>query len=105
MELFLHYLSMPYLLQGIEVTLQVTAPGLIGGLIMGMLLAAMQLSRFPLLAAMARGYSVIFRGTPKNGELTIFRMVAVSAGSFWIVCANCSMAFDQTSIASKLMPL
>jgi len=64
MELFLHYLSMPYLLQGIEVTLQVTALGLIGGLVMGMLLAAMQLSRFPLLAALARGYSVIFRGTP-----------------------------------------
>ena len=64
MELFLHYLSMPYLLQGIEITLQVTALGLIGGLIMGTILAAMQLSRFPLLAALARGYSVIFRGTP-----------------------------------------
>lgn len=64
MELFLHYLSMPYLLQGIEVTLQVTALGLAGGLVMGTILAAMQLSRFALLAAMARGYSVVFRGTP-----------------------------------------
>ncbi len=64
MELFLHYLTMPYLIQGIEVTLQVTALGLIGGLAMGTILAAMQLSRFPLLAAIARGYSVIFRGTP-----------------------------------------
>jgi polar amino acid transport system permease protein len=64
MSLFLHYLSLPYLLQGIEVTLQVTALGLIGGLIMGTLLAAMQLSRFAPLAALSRGYSVIFRGTP-----------------------------------------
>jgi polar amino acid transport system permease protein len=64
MHLFAHYLSLPYLLQGIEVTLQVTALGLIGGLIMGLILAAMQLSRFPLLAAVARGYSIIFRGTP-----------------------------------------
>ncbi|WP_315725133.1 MULTISPECIES: amino acid ABC transporter permease/ATP-binding protein [unclassified Bradyrhizobium] len=64
MSLFLHYLSMPYLLQGIELTLQVTALGLIGGLILGLVLAAMQLSRFWLLAAIARGYTVIFRGTP-----------------------------------------
>ncbi|CCD95767.1 putative ABC transporter (ATP-binding/permease protein) [Bradyrhizobium sp. ORS 375] len=64
MSLFLHYLSMPYLLQGIELTLQVTALGLIGGLILGLILAAMQLSRFWPLAVIARGYTVIFRGTP-----------------------------------------
>ncbi|NPV25442.1 amino acid ABC transporter permease/ATP-binding protein [Bradyrhizobium aeschynomenes] len=64
MSLFLHYLSMPYLLQGIELTLQVTALGLVGGLVLGLILAAMQLSRFWLLAVIARGYTVIFRGTP-----------------------------------------
>ncbi len=64
MSLFLHYLSLPYLLEGIELTLQVTALGLIGGLFLGLILAWMQLSRFPLLAAIARGYTVIFRGTP-----------------------------------------
>jgi polar amino acid transport system permease protein len=64
MELFLHYLSLPYLLEGIVVTLEVTGLGLFGGLIVGMILASMQLSRFSALAALARGYSVIFRGTP-----------------------------------------
>ncbi|QPF88541.1 amino acid ABC transporter permease/ATP-binding protein [Bradyrhizobium commune] len=64
MSLFLHYLSMPYLLEGIELTLQVTALGLGGGLILGLILAGMQLSRFWALAAIARGYTVIFRGTP-----------------------------------------
>src|SRR5882762_4907525 len=64
MSLFLHYLSLPYLLEGIELTLQVTALGLIGGLILGLILAWMQLSRFSALAAIARGYTVIFRGTP-----------------------------------------
>ncbi|GLH78532.1 ABC transporter permease [Bradyrhizobium sp. SSBR45G] len=64
MSLFLHYLSMPYMIQGIELTLQVTALGLIGGVILGLILAGMQLSRFWLLAAIARGYTVIFRGTP-----------------------------------------
>jgi polar amino acid transport system permease protein len=64
MSLFLHYLSMPYLLQGIELTLQVTVLGLAGGLILGLILAWMQLSRLSLLSVFARGYTVIFRGTP-----------------------------------------
>ncbi|KPF98850.1 ABC transporter permease [Rhodopseudomonas sp. AAP120] len=64
MELFLHYLTMPYMIQGVEVTLQVTALGLGGGLILGTILAGMQLSRFRLLSSAARIYTVIFRGTP-----------------------------------------
>src|SRR5258707_402065 len=64
MSLFLHYLSLPYLLEGIEVTLEVTALGLGGGLILVLILAWMQLSWFWLLSAFARGYTVIFRGTP-----------------------------------------
>src|SRR3954453_11733067 len=64
MLLFFHYLSMPYLIEGIEFTVTVTALGLFGGLILGVVLAAMQLARFAVLAAFARGYTVIFRGTP-----------------------------------------
>jgi polar amino acid transport system permease protein len=64
MSLFVHYLSLPYLIAGIWFTLAVTALGLAGGLILGLALAAMQLSRFWMLAAFARGYTVIFRGTP-----------------------------------------
>jgi polar amino acid transport system permease protein len=64
MNLFLHYLEMPYLLTGISVTLEVTVLGLAGGLLAGLCLAAMQLSRFPVLAGFARTYAVIFRGTP-----------------------------------------
>ena len=64
MDLFLHYLSLPYLLQGITVTLLVTALGLVGGLLVGLVLASMQLSRFWPLAVFARTYTVIFRGTP-----------------------------------------
>jgi polar amino acid transport system permease protein len=64
MSLFVHYLSLPYLIEGIWFTLMVTGLGLFGGLILGLVLAAMQLSRFAMLAAFARGYTVIFRGTP-----------------------------------------
>lgn len=64
MGLFFHYLSLPYLLQGIGVTLEVTGLGLVGGLLFGLVLATMQLSRFRILAVFARAYAVIFRGTP-----------------------------------------
>ena len=64
MDLFLHYLGLPYLLQGIGFTLAVTALGLAGGLVVGLVLAGMQLSRFWIPAAIARAYTVIFRGTP-----------------------------------------
>jgi polar amino acid transport system permease protein len=64
MSLFLHYLSLPYLITGVWFTLAVTALGLGGGVILGVVLAAMQLSRFAVLAVFARGYTIIFRGTP-----------------------------------------
>ncbi|HTH59722.1 MAG TPA: amino acid ABC transporter permease/ATP-binding protein [Paraburkholderia sp.] len=64
MNLFLHYLSLPYLLSGIGFTIAVTALGLAGGLIVGLVLASMQLSNVGPLAVIARGYTVIFRGTP-----------------------------------------
>ncbi len=64
MNLFVHYLSMPYLLQGVGFTVLVTVLGLVGGLAAGLVLASMQLSRFWPLAFLARAYAIIFRGTP-----------------------------------------
>jgi polar amino acid transport system permease protein len=64
MEYFLHYLTLPYLLSGIGFTLIVTGLGLAGGLLVGLALAGMQLSRFWPLAAVARAYTIVFRGTP-----------------------------------------
>jgi polar amino acid transport system permease protein len=64
MNLFFHYLGLPYLRQGIVFTLEVTGLGLLGGLGVGLVLASMQLCRIRLLSAFARAYAVIFRGTP-----------------------------------------
>ncbi|GAA3810299.1 amino acid ABC transporter permease/ATP-binding protein [Streptomyces chiangmaiensis] len=64
MSQFLHYLELPYLLQGILITLQLTGLGLLGGLVLGFVLASMQLSRHRALSAVARGYTIVFRGTP-----------------------------------------
>ncbi|TKI07749.1 amino acid ABC transporter permease/ATP-binding protein [Martelella alba] len=90
MEHFLHYLTLGYLLQGILYTLQITLYGLVGGTLIGILLAAMQLSRFTLLAGFSRGYAVIFRGTPLILQLVFvydalpyagLKLSAVAAGA------------------------
>jgi len=89
MELFAHYLTLPYLLRGISLSLQVTGLGLAGGLVVGVLLAAMQLGRFRLLSGFARAYAVIFRGTPLILQMVFaydalphigLRLSAVAAG-------------------------
>jgi polar amino acid transport system permease protein len=64
MDLFFQYLSQPYLVTGIVYTLLITVLGLGGGLVMGLVLAGMQLSRFGALALLSRTYAIIFRGTP-----------------------------------------
>ncbi|PVB60833.1 amino acid ABC transporter permease/ATP-binding protein [Labrenzia sp. 011] len=64
MDLFIHYLTQPYLVTGIIYTVLITFFGLIGGGVLGIALAAMQLSRFRALSVFARVYAVIFRGTP-----------------------------------------
>jgi len=74
MEQFLHYLTLPYLIQGIVFTLTATALGLAGGVVVGLLLAVMQLSRFKPLATLARGYAVVFRGTPLVLQMIFCRL-------------------------------
>ncbi|MDT5292716.1 MAG: polar amino acid transport system ATP-binding protein, partial [Mycobacterium sp.] len=46
MEKFAHYLTTGWLLEGIVFTLQLTLYGFAGGLLLGLLLAAAQLTRF-----------------------------------------------------------
>ena len=62
MELFFHYLSQPYLLTGILYTLLITAIGLGGGLVMGIVLAGMQLSRLPVLLSSRAHTPLSFAG-------------------------------------------
>ncbi|GAB3600635.1 amino acid ABC transporter permease/ATP-binding protein [Microbacterium tumbae] len=64
MDGFLHYLTLPWMLEGLLFTLQLTLYGFGGGLVLGLLLAAMQLTRFAPLTILARTYVVIYRGTP-----------------------------------------
>ncbi|HEV7856197.1 MAG TPA: amino acid ABC transporter permease, partial [Herminiimonas sp.] len=72
MELFLHYLTLDYLQQGVALSVGVTGIGLLGGLILGLILASMQMARYRIVSGFARLYAVIFRGTPLILQMVFF---------------------------------
>ncbi|MET3918410.1 polar amino acid transport system permease protein [Variovorax sp. OAS795] len=104
MDLFLHYLSMPYLIQGIVFTLAATGIGLAGGMVVGLLLAAMQLSRFKPLAAFARGYAVIFRGTPLALQMIFVYNALPHVGIVLpgLLAAGVALAFNEATFIAEM---
>ena len=104
MDLFLHYLSMPYLIQGMAFTLSATAIGLAGGVVVGLLLAALQLSRFKPLAAIARAYAVIFRGTPLVLQMIFFYNALPHVGIKLpgLLAAGMALAFNEATFIAEM---
>ena len=68
---FFDYLANPFLAYGALVTIGLTAAALFFGLILGIVIALMQLSGGPVLAAIAAFYCWVFRGTPLLVQLLI----------------------------------
>jgi polar amino acid transport system permease protein len=77
---FIHYLTLPYLLSGALVTIEITAGAFVVGLVGGLILAAIQLSGLPVLPLVVRLYAVITRGTPLLLQLLFVYDVLPSAG-------------------------
>ena len=68
---FFDYLTNGYLFVGAVTTLWLTAFSIVAGLVLGFVLALMALSRRRALAALARFYVWVFRGTPLLVQLII----------------------------------
>ena len=68
---FFGYLSNGFLLRGVVVTLGLTVVTVIGGMLFGMLVALVRMSRSKLLAGAAKFYIWFFRGTPLLIQLVI----------------------------------
>ena len=64
--------SLPSLWDGMKLTLQLTALGVLGGMVLGTLLALMRLSSNPALARIASGYVLFFRSIPLLLVITWF---------------------------------
>jgi polar amino acid transport system permease protein len=104
MDKFLHYLTLPWLIEGITFTLAATAIGLAGGMVVGLLLALMQLSRFKWLAATARGYAVIFRGTPLLLQMVFFynALPYVGIKLSGLMAAGLALAFNEATFIAEM---
>ena len=104
MEKFLHYLTLPWLLEGIYLTVSATAIGLAGGMVVGLLLAMMQLSRFAWLAACARAYAVIFRGTPLLLQMVFFynALPYVGIKLSGLMAAGLALAFNEATFIAEM---
>ncbi|MFC0558135.1 amino acid ABC transporter permease [Halalkalibacter alkalisediminis] len=61
----------PFLLQGIGVTLQFVSAALVLGLILGVILSIFKIGRFRVLRWFADAYTSVFRGTPLILQLSI----------------------------------
>ncbi len=68
----LHYLTFPFLLQGIQITLVISIGALFGAVVLGAILTMFQMSKISWLSFPTRIYSVIFRGTPLILQLVFF---------------------------------
>src|SRR4026207_231967 len=64
MEAFLQYLTFPFLLEGMWLTLRIFAASMVGGLALGLLIALMRLSPYRVPPRLARPSVWLIRGTP-----------------------------------------
>lgn len=64
LDLVVGYLFERSILQGLLVTLELTAAAMLVGVVLGTVLAMMRLSDNPMLRGVATGYVAVFRGTP-----------------------------------------
>jgi polar amino acid transport system permease protein len=105
MSSFLHYLSMPYLLGGILITLQATALGFFGGFVGGLVLSGMALSGNRVVSGTARTYSVIFRGTPLILQLVFVFTALPHAGIVLspILAAGVALAANEATFFAEIL--
>ncbi len=102
---FLHYLTLPYLLQGMTFTLQLLAGGFFGGLLIGSLLAGMLLSRHRAVRAVARAYTTLYRGTPLILQLVFVFTVLPHAGIVLapVVAGAVALAMNEATFFAEII--
>ena len=67
--------SLPYLLDGLIITLKITVTAVVIGIVWGTILAVMRLSSFAPIARFAKGYVNVFRSIPLVMVLLWFYLI------------------------------
>jgi polar amino acid transport system permease protein len=105
MEKFLHYLTLPWLIDGMVFTVQLAVYGFGGGLLLGVLLAALQLTRFRTLTTIGRTYVVIYRGTPLILQLVFVFTALPHIGITLppLVAGSVALAMNEAVFVSEIL--
>ena len=94
------YSSIPYILQGIPVTLELAAVAAILGLFLGILLTLCKIGHIKLLKGMAAFYTSVFRGTPLILQLFLIYFATPQLTSYDITGFQAgALAFGLNSAA------
>ncbi|MEV0669086.1 amino acid ABC transporter permease/ATP-binding protein [Mycobacterium sp. NPDC050441] len=105
MDKFLHYLTLPWLIDGMLFTLQLTLYGFGGGIVLGTLLAALQLTRSRAFTAIGRTYVVIYRGTPLILQLVFVFTALPHIGITLppLVAGSVALAMNEAVFVSEIL--
>ncbi|MGM9988323.1 MAG: amino acid ABC transporter permease [Bacillaceae bacterium] len=98
--------SFPFILEGIGITLRIVALSLIGGLVLGTLLALLKISRSKVLVLLADFYTSIFRGTPLVLQLIIIyygipQLFDIEISGYW--AAVIAFSLNSTAYVSEII--
>lgn len=106
--------SVPALLKGVPLTLQLAFLSVAAGLFLAVGLAAGRGSRFLVLRAVCKGYLFVFRGTPLLVQLFLLyyglsQFAPVRASVFWVAlrdpfwCSTIALALNTAAYASEII--
>src|SRR6202045_5019371 len=76
--------SLPFLWQGMLVTLQITLVAIVVGILLGTIIAVLRLSKNPILSALAAAYVTLFRSIPLVMVLLWFQLALVPPVVRWL---------------------
>jgi polar amino acid transport system permease protein len=101
---FAHYLTTGWLLDGIVFTLQLTVYGFAGGLVLGLVLALAQLTRFKPLAVVAQAYVVVYRGTPLILQMVFVFTALPHVGISFppLMAASVALAMNEAAFFAEI---
>src|SRR6266576_2958992 len=77
------FASLPFLWQGMVVTLQITLVAIVVGIVLGTIIAVCRLSKNSALSTIAAGYVTLFRSIPLVMVLLWFQLVLVPPVVRW----------------------
>jgi glutamate/aspartate transport system permease protein len=105
--------SLPFLWQGMTVTLQITAIAIVVGILLGTLIAILRLSKNSLLSSLAAAYVTLFRSIPLVMVLLWFQLALVPPVVRWffpnanfdlnLIIAFTAFAFFEASYYAEII--